>query len=144
MLQQRSADVDFFMHRRLVDNLRRDRIALRMIPAVDNFFRRALQAEAINLPRRRQRADHHGNIVLAPLGVDDVGKHKRAPLFFRQAAKLPAHQRHQLGVFVDLLVDLDQQPGLIECRDMFPQVFEITHDRISLSEFLSVVIFDFG
>ena len=131
-LQQVRSRVNDFMHRRIIDDARRYRIRLRLIPAVDDLLRFALKPEAVNLSRRRQCADDDRNIVLASLRIDHVSKHKCAALLFRKPAKLPAHQRHQFGIFVDLLVDLDQQTRLVQRRNVFSQVFEITHTKRSL------------
>src|SRR5438105_5744845 len=105
------------------------RVRLRLAPTVDDLFRFALKSEAVNLPRRGETANYDRNVVLPSLRINHIGKHKRAALFFRKAAKLPTHQRHQLRVFIDLLVDLDEQSCLIQRRDMLSQIFEVTHGR---------------
>jgi len=49
-----------------------------------------------------------------------LGEHDmRPPLVLREATKLPPHQRHQLRVLVDLLVNLHQQARFIQRRDVF-------------------------
>src|SRR5205814_9781642 len=62
----------------------------------------AAHAEAVDLPAGGKRADHHRNVVLAPLAVDDVGEQERLPVpLLDAAAKLPADQRVHFRVLVD-------------------------------------------
>src|SRR5262249_14823428 len=78
---------------------------------------------AIDLAVGSKPGDQHRDIVFAALAVDHIGEEKRlAVLLGDAAAELPAHQRVHLGVLVDLAVDLDQEPGLVERADVFVQV----------------------
>jgi hypothetical protein len=79
-------------------------------PTWPGFLDRHAHADAVDRAVRGNRADHHGHRVFAAMRVDDVGKQKRFALGFLNAAdELPAHQRVQLGVLVDRLVDRQQQ-----------------------------------
>src|SRR5262249_22340036 len=49
-IRERCALMNFFMNQSLFDNLRRDRIALRLVPSIDDLFGFALQPEAVDLP----------------------------------------------------------------------------------------------
>ena len=84
----------------------------RLHPGVANLGDLAAHAHGVDFRRCRQRADHDWNVVFAALGVDYVGEEKRAALILRHAAnELPAHQRVQLGVFVDFRVDALEKAG---------------------------------
>src|SRR5262245_57033843 len=125
--EQRSP-MDFFMDRSIINDPRRNRMALRFVPTIDNLLGFALEPEAIDVSRSSQSSDHHRNIVLPPLDVRDIREHERPPFVLRQAAKLPPHQWHQFGVLVDLFVDFDQQACFVQCRDVFSEILEVTHD----------------
>src|SRR5262245_53901720 len=127
-VHQRRSPMDFFMDRSIINDPRWDRIALGLVPPIDNFLGFALEPEAIYVSRSSQSSYHHSNIVLPPLDVRDIREHERPPFVLRQAAKLPPHQRHQFCVLVDLFVDFDQQACFVQCRDVFSEILEVTHD----------------
>ncbi len=95
-----------------------------MLPAwTDISVALHVHADAIDGGVRGQRADHHGDVVAPPAGIDDVGEQERlAVLLGDAAAELPAHQRMHLGVLVDRRIDAQQQPGLVETIEMVVQV----------------------
>ncbi len=95
-----------------------------MLPArADVLVALHVHADAINRGVRRQRADHHRNVVTPSAGIDDVGEQEGlAVLLGDAAAELPAHQRMHLGVLVDRCIDAQQQPGLVETIEMVVQI----------------------
>src|SRR5262245_22091655 len=50
LIQQRRSPMNFFMDRSIINDPRWDRIALRLVPPIDNFFVFTLQAKAVDLP----------------------------------------------------------------------------------------------
>ena len=87
----------------------------------------AAHAQEIDGLAAGQRAHHHGEVELAPAGVGDVGEVPSLALLVGDAAPvLPAHQRVQLGVLVDGLVDAAQVPRLFEHSEMLMQIC-VTH-----------------
>src|SRR5262249_25677398 len=55
--------------------------------------------------------------------VDHVGEQERAPVVFRDAAdELTAHERMQLGVLVDRLIDAHQQPVRFQDLEMLVEI----------------------
>src|SRR5262245_31577270 len=48
-VHERRSPVDFFVDRSIVNELRRNWIALRLVPTIDNFLGFALQPEAVDL-----------------------------------------------------------------------------------------------
>ena len=92
-------------------------------PGLADVLDRPPHADGINPRRRRQRADRHRHVVAAAFAVRDVGEQKCAALVFAQAAlELPAHQRMQLGVFVDRPVDAREQALGLEPRQMLLEI----------------------
>ena len=85
--------------------------------------RRDVHADAIDLRRRRIDADRHRQVVAPALGVHHVGEEKRLAVRLADAAAiLPAHQRMQLAVLVDGVIDAMEQPGAVEPRNVLVQV----------------------
>ena len=94
-----------------------------MVPPRLDFVRRAPHAEAINFPISRQRADYHGERILAAAAVDDIGEQESLALVLLDAAdELPAHERMQLRVLVHGAVNGQQQAPLVERCEMLVQV----------------------
>ena len=92
-------------------------------PGCADLLDLAAHADGVNFRRSRERPDHNRNVVLAALGIDDVGEDKRPAFFLRHAAdKLPAHQRVQLGVFINGCVDALDQAGGFEIGKMFLKI----------------------
>src|SRR5262245_11132044 len=50
-VHERRSPMDFFVDRSIVNDLGRNRIALRFVPTIDNFLGFALESEAINVSR---------------------------------------------------------------------------------------------
>jgi hypothetical protein len=122
LVERRTGDDDLVAGR-VVDEARRQRALRRLDPARIDLLERTVDADAVDLAVRRQPADQHRDVVLAPLAVDDVGEQKRlAVLLLDPAAELPPHQRVHLRVLVDRSIDLDQQPGPVEGTHMIVQV----------------------
>ena len=100
----------------------------RLHPGGADLIDLAAHADGVDVRRRRQRADHDRDVVLAAFGIGDVGEDKGAALVFRHAAdELPAHQRMQLGVFVDRRVDAHDQAGGFEIGQMFLEIEAWSH-----------------
>jgi hypothetical protein len=110
--------------RRTLDDARRHRVCDGVRPArADLVVSRDVHADAVDRGIRGERPDHHGNVVIPPGGIDDVGEQERLAVALGDAAaELPAHQRMHLGVFVDRRIDAPQQARLVETVDVVVQV----------------------
>ncbi len=98
-------------------------LAIALDPGRADVFERLAEADAIDVAVGRQAGDQHGGVVAAALGVGRLREQERLALRLRDAAAiLPAHQRVHLGVFVDRLVDDDQQAFARERQHMLMQV----------------------
>jgi hypothetical protein len=114
---------DDLVARRVGDDARRQWVLRSLHPARVDLVELAADADAVNLAIRRKPADQHRDVVLAALGVGDVGEQERlAVLLLDAAAELPAHQRVHLGVLVDRAVDADQLAGLFEGTNVVVQI----------------------
>ena len=83
----------------------------------------ASHAERIDLRRSRDRADHDRHVVAPAVRIDHVGEQERAPFGLRNAAdELQPHQRMQLGVLVDRMVDPHQQATRLQIGEMLLQI----------------------
>ena len=110
-------------HGAFVDDARRQRLRRGRDPARVDLVERAADADAVDFAVGGEPADQHRDVVLAALGVGDVGEQERlAVLLLDAAAELPAHQRVHLGVLVDRAVDADEQAGLLQRADVVVQV----------------------
>ena len=122
--EQLIAFVDFFLARAGWDDDRLDQMIHRVDPAIGDFIGLAFKTQAVNRFGAGKPADEHLAIVFALFAVGNVVEQKTAArLFGYAAAKLPAHQRLQLAVFVDLPVNAVQFTVLIQCGDKFAQIF---------------------
>ncbi len=89
----------------LLDNTRSDGICNGVIPFGLNVGDRRIHADAVDFPVGGQRADDDRHGIFAALGIDDVVEQERLAILFLHAAnELPAHQRMQFAVLVDLAV----------------------------------------
>src|SRR5690242_19642123 len=84
------------------------RMCLRAGPMFVNLVGLASKADAVDFSRSRQSSYGHRHRVMLAFHVDDDLKEKSLSLAFIQPAKLPADQRHQLGIFIDSLLDPNQ------------------------------------
>ena len=92
-------------------------------PALVDLLELAADADAVDLAVGGEPADQHRDVVLAALGVGDVGEQERlAVLLLDAAAELPAHQRVHLGVLVDRPIDADELAGFLQRADVVVQV----------------------
>ncbi len=111
------------VHRRIVDHDRRNGIELRVRPLRVDLLDRTADTDAVDVAVRRQDADGDGNIVFAPLGIDDVLEQEAlAIVLVDTATELPAHQRVHFRVLVDRPFDADQQPLLFQGLDVGAQI----------------------
>ena len=85
---------------------------------------RHAEGSAINFLGRAERAQHHGRIEVPAPRIGDVLEPERLTLVFRQAAKLEAHQRHQLGILADFVLDDVQQVAFLQMSEIVPQIFK--------------------
>ena len=119
------------------DLVRRHRVVERPDPGLLQLVQLAAHTEPIDRLVARQAAHQYRDVVLAALGVGDVGEQpRRAVGRVDAAAELPAHQRVHLGVLVDLAVDLDQQPRLAQQVDMLMQIVVAALRNAGLRRFL--------
>ena len=115
----------FFLHRAVLHQLRRRRLGLRLLPAVLDLGDLAAQAERIDFRRTGIDADRHAALQALAACIGDVFEQEAGTLLFLQAAKLPAHQRHQLRVLVDRNGDAPQQFLLVELLQMRAQILQV-------------------
>ena len=115
-------DHDFLAGRRRHHD-RRHRPRDRLVPGGADLLDRAAHADRIDLRRGRQRADRDRHVEAASIGADDVGEQEGAALILIEAAlELPAHQRVEFGVLVDLAIDAHQESGGFEPRQVVLEV----------------------
>jgi hypothetical protein len=92
-------------------------------PGAPDVVDRAAHAEGIDAGRRRQRAGRHRHVEAAAVGAHHIGEKEGAPLVLVEATlELPAHQRVQFGVLVDLAVDAHQQAGGLQIGEMLLEI----------------------
>jgi hypothetical protein len=115
---------DDLLHRRIraIDDTRLQVIAVRACPGVGDLVRLDGQRRAIDRARAAKRAQHDGTIEYPPTRIGDVAEPERLALRFLKPAKLQPHQRHQLGVLADLVVDDREQPAPRQLGDIVAQV----------------------
>jgi hypothetical protein len=105
------------------DEARRDRLGDGLDPGLPDLVERLAEAEAVDVAVRRQAGNQHGYVEATALGIRRLGKEEG--LAFRlgnTAAILPAHQGVHFGVFVDRLVDDDEQPRARKREHVLVQV----------------------
>ena len=92
-------------------------------PCRPDVVDRTAHAERVDPGRCRERADRHRHVEAAAVGPYHVGEQERAPLLLVEAAlELPAHQRMQFGVLVDLAVDAHQKAGRFQVREVLLEI----------------------
>ena len=90
-----------------------------MRPGGANFVNGSTHAERVDFGRGCQRTDGHGNVVAPAARVNHVGKEKCAALVFGHASQeLPTNQRMQFRIFIDWLVDTNEQAIRFQGRQM--------------------------
>src|SRR5262249_9650201 len=108
---------------RLRDEARRDRLGDGLDPGLPDLVERLAEAEAVDVAVRRQAGDQHGYVEATALGIRRLGKEEGLAFrLWNAAAILPAHQGVHFGVFVDRLVDDDEQPRARKREDVLVQV----------------------
>ena len=96
---------------RIGDLARRHRIGNGLDPGRADLVERLAEADAVDIAVRRQARDQHRDVEAAAFGIGRLREQERLAFGLGNAAAiLPAHQRMHLGVFVDRLVDHDEQP----------------------------------
>src|SRR5262249_42282963 len=104
-------------------DFRLDGGAQRAYPRRPDLIERHAHADAVHLAARRQSRGEDGGIEAGPVAVGRLSEQEcLAVLLLDAAAKLPAHQRMHLGVFVDRLVHYDEQPLAREPAHVIVQV----------------------
>ena len=105
------------------DDDRRDRMRDRVVPGFADFVDRPAHADGVDFRRGGERADRDRNVVAPPGAIDDVGEQKGAALFLGEPAlELPAHQRMQLAVLVDGVIDAGDQAARFEPAQMLLEI----------------------
>ena len=95
----------------------------RVRPGLADILDRLAHADRVDFRRGAERADRDRNVVAPPGAVDDVGEQKGAALFLGEPAlELPAHQRMQLAVFVDGVIDAGDQAARFEPAQVFLEI----------------------
>ena len=108
---------------RIADDLRRHGIGDGLDPSLPDLVQRLAEADAIDLAVRRQAGHQHGYVEASALGIRGMGEQECLALRLGNAAAiLPAHQRVHFGVFVDRLVDDEQQSLACKRKHMLVQV----------------------
>jgi hypothetical protein len=120
---QRVARYDDLLARRLVDTHGRNRIGDGVRPRRLDLRGWPSHADGIDARRGRERADHHRHVVLATRAIGHVGEQESAArVFLQPALELPAHERMQLGVFVDRAIDAHDEALRFKQRKMLLKV----------------------
>ena len=95
----------------------------RVRPGFADLLDRLAHADGVDFRRGGERADRDRNVVAAAGAVDHVGEQKSAALVLgKPALELPAHQRVQLAVFVDGVVDAGDQAARFQPAQMFLKI----------------------
>ena len=95
----------------------------RLHPGGADFLERTTETDAINVRIGGKPGDQHGTIVARAFAVGWLGEQEGAPVALGNAAAiLPAHQGMHFGIFVDRLVDDDQQAGAMQRQNMVVQI----------------------
>ena len=96
---------------------------LRLRPELIDFCRIGAETDAVDTPVRRQNPDGDRDIVALAASVHRLLEQERLAVFlFDAAAKLPAHQRMHLLVFVHRLFDPYQQALSFELLQVIVQI----------------------
>ncbi len=86
-------------------------------PPISHFIWLALEPQAVNRFGAGEAADQHRTVVLALFRIGDVIEEKSFAGLFRQSSELPAHQRLQFSILVDLPMDAVKFTVFIQDRD---------------------------
>ena len=114
-LQKVFSHVDDFLARRLFDHAGFDGVGDGLVPSFTNVLNFAAHTRAVNLSVGRQRTHHHGDVVLVPFAVGDVGEQKGFSIGLSDAApELPSDQGVHFGVFVDLSLHSHQETRAVQ------------------------------
>lgn len=113
---------DDLMNRPGADRNRWLRLQLGIGPYVVDLFRLTHEPHGVNFRRRGEGTDRDRHVIFSSLGINHILKEESLPLIFFQATELPPHERHQLGILVDLALDSYQFPSLLQGRQMLSQV----------------------
>ncbi len=114
---------DHLLARRIRHHARRQGRGDRLDPGRPDLLERPAEADAVDLAVRRQPGNQHGDVEAAALGIRRLREQEGLALrLWDAAAILPAHQRVHLGVFVDRLVDHDEQARARQRQHVLVQV----------------------
>jgi hypothetical protein len=120
---ERVAEYAYFLARRRRDNTRFDRRGQRLYPGGADLVERAAEAKAIDFRIGSEPGDEDGDIVTGGFAIGGLREQECSPVGLGDtAAILPTHQRMHLGIFVDRLIDDDQQPGAVQGQHMIVQI----------------------
>ena len=122
-LEQVVAFGDDFLASGRGDHDRINRMRDGMRPGLADVLDRLAHAGRVDFRRGAERADRDRNVVAPPGAVDHVGEQKGAALLLGQPAlELPAHQRVQLAVLVDGVVDAGDQAARFQSAQVFLEI----------------------
>ena len=97
--------------------------AIALIQARADLVERLAEADAVDVAVGGQPGDQHRAVEAPALAIGRLREQERLALLLRDAAAiLPAHQRMHLGVFVDRLVDHDEQACARQRQHVLVQV----------------------
>jgi hypothetical protein len=90
-----------------------------MKPIGTNISRGTAHPDRVDLRGGRQSADDDWNVVAAAIRINNVGKQKGSAIVLVDAAKkLAANQRVQFRIFVDRVVDTNEQTIRFQLGEM--------------------------
>ena len=111
------------MARRLADQAWRDRIGDRADPGVADLLERFVETDAVDFAARCQAGHQHGHLETSAFRVDRLGEQECFALRLGNTTPvLPTHQWVHFRVFVDRLVDDDEQACLGKREHVFVQI----------------------
>ena len=94
-----------------------------MHPGGADLVERAAKANPIDVRIGGEPRDQHRYIVAGAFAIGGLREQECSPIAFGNAATiLPADQRVDFCIFVDRLIDDDQQPGAVQRQHMIVQI----------------------
>jgi hypothetical protein len=120
---ERVAEHADVLARRIGNDARLDWSGQRLHPGDADRVERAAKADAVDFRIGGEPRDQNGDIVAGAFAVGGLREQECPPVGFGDtAAILPAHEGMHFGIFVDRLLDNDQQPGAVQREHMVVQI----------------------
>ena len=105
------------------DRTRRDWGGQRLHPGGVDLVKPATEADAVDFRIGGKSRNQDRDIVAGAFAIGGLREQERPPVGLGDtAAILPADQRMHFGIFVDRLIDDDQQPGAMQRQHMIVQI----------------------